>query len=510
MVIAKASSIEAAIGGAAVRLDTGTPAAKQAAFDRLHDWLRRLPGEHDLQREVTALCARYGVDEAAICRELCMSWDELKSFAADPLVNFGAHSITHCNLAKQSEEIASKEMSVSRARIESALQRPVLHLAYPYGDKIAAGAREFALARTAGFKTAVTTRPGMIFAGKCRASDRAAAGFAQRQLSGRPYPADPDLRRRHRDVERFSAYRRGVSGLPSSLRARGRRAILELSPVPRLKTADKFNGGRHVQGSVFAAGPHRAGDRRIARHRQDDRSGFLAQGAAKVYITARKAAPCEATAKELSAEYDGECIALPIDISTMAGIDMLAAEIKKREPKLDILVNNAGAAWGAEFDEFPESGWDKVMNLNVKTPFFLTKALAAPLRAAATAERPAKVINIASIDGIFVNPMETYSYAASKSGLIHLTRRMATKLIKDNINVTAIAPGAFKSDMNRAARDHADDVAKRVPARRVGTDEDMAGVAIYLASRAGDYVVGATIAVDGGVVYASAGLEIAG
>ncbi|THD66995.1 MAG: SDR family oxidoreductase [Bradyrhizobium sp.] len=239
-------------------------------------------------------------------------------------------------------------------------------------------------------------------------------------------------------------------------------------------------------------------------------SGFLAQGAAKVYITARKAGPCEATAKELTAEYGGECIALPIDISTMAGIEMLAAEIKKREPKLDILVNNAGAAWGAEFDEFPESGWDKVMNLNLKTPFFLTKALAAPLRASATAEKPAKVINIASVDGIFVNPGETYSYAASKAGLIHLTRRMATKLIKERINVTAIAPGAFRSDMNRAARDHADEVAQRVPSRRVGTDEDMAGVAIYLASRAGDYVVGATIAVDGGVVYANAGLEIAG
>jgi NAD(P)-dependent dehydrogenase (short-subunit alcohol dehydrogenase family) len=239
-------------------------------------------------------------------------------------------------------------------------------------------------------------------------------------------------------------------------------------------------------------------------------SGFLAQGAAKVYITARKAGPCEATAKELTAAHDGECIALPIDISAMAGIDMLAAEISKREPKLDILVNNAGAAWGAEFDEFPESGWDKVMNLNVKTPFFLTKALAGPLRAAAGADRPAKVINIASIDGIFINPGETYSYAASKAGLIHLTRRMATKLIKENINVTAIAPGAFKSDMNRAARDHTDEVAQRVPARRVGTDEDMAGVAIYLASRAGDYVVGATITVDGGVVYANAGLEIAG
>src|SRR5271163_1422647 len=235
--------------------------------------------------------------------------------------------------------------------------------------------------------------------------------------------------------------------------------------------------------------------------------GFLSQGAAKVYITARKAGPCEATAKELSAEYGGECIALPIDISSLAGIDTLAAEIKKREPKLDILVNNAGAAWGADFDEFPESGWDKVMDLNLKTPFFLTKALAAPLRAAASAERPAKVSNIASIDGIFVNPNESYSYVASKSGLIHLTRRMAVRLIKDNINVTAIAPGPFKSDMNKAARDNENEVATRVPAGRIGTDEDMAGAAIYLASRAGDYVVGATIAVDGGIVYANPGIK---
>ena len=235
--------------------------------------------------------------------------------------------------------------------------------------------------------------------------------------------------------------------------------------------------------------------------------GFLSQGAARVYITARKAGPCEATAKELTAQYGGECIALPIDISTMTGIEMLAAEIKKREPKLDILVNNAGAAWGADFDEFPESGWDKVMNLNVKTPFFLTKALAAPLRAAASADKPAKVINIASVDGIFVNPGETYSYAASKAAVIHLTRRMATKLIKDSINVTAIAPGAFASDMNRAARDRSDELAARIPAQRIGTDEDMAGIAIYLASRAGDYVVGATIAVDGGIVYANPGIK---
>jgi 2-deoxy-D-gluconate 3-dehydrogenase len=238
--------------------------------------------------------------------------------------------------------------------------------------------------------------------------------------------------------------------------------------------------------------------------------GFLAHGASKVYITARKAGPCEATAKELSETYDGECIALPIDISTVAGCQMLADEIIKREPKLDILVNNAGAAWGAAFDEFPENGWDKVMNLNVKSLFFLTKALAKPLRAAASHERPAKVINIASIDGIFVNPLETYSYQASKAAVIHLTRRMAAKLIKDNVVVTAIAPGAFQSDMNTAARDHADAVAKRIPAQRIGTDEDMAGVAIYLASRAGDYVVGNTIAVDGGVVYANPGLEIAG
>ena len=163
MAIAKASSIEARIGDVATRLDTSTPSAKQAAFDRLHDWLRGLPGEYDIQREISALCARHGVDETAICRELCMSWDELKSFADDPLVTIGAHTITHCNLARQTEEIASHEMATSRARIESALGRPVLHLAYPYGDKIAAGPREFALARSAGFKTAVTTRPGMIF-----------------------------------------------------------------------------------------------------------------------------------------------------------------------------------------------------------------------------------------------------------------------------------------------------------------------------------------------------------
>jgi 2-deoxy-D-gluconate 3-dehydrogenase len=178
--------------------------------------------------------------------------------------------------------------------------------------------------------------------------------------------------------------------------------------------------------------------------------GFIAQGA-KVYITARKAAACAATAAELSKD-GGVCIALPIDISTVQGADELAAAIGVREPKLDILVNNAGAAWAAEMADFPESGWDKVVDLNMKTPFFLTKALMPRLKSAASAERPAKVINIASIDGIFVNPLETYPYAASKAGLIHLTRRMAAKLIEDHIVVTAIAPGPFASDMNKDAR----------------------------------------------------------
>ena len=162
-VIAGAGAVEAEIGGIATRLDTSTPAAKQAAFERLHGWLRALPGEHDIWREVAALCARHGVDETAISRDLCLSWDELKSFAGDPLVTIGAHSVTHCNLARQTGATASDEMATSRARIENALQRPALHLAYPYGDRIAAGPREFALARSAGFKTAVTTRPGMVF-----------------------------------------------------------------------------------------------------------------------------------------------------------------------------------------------------------------------------------------------------------------------------------------------------------------------------------------------------------
>ncbi|WP_374469321.1 SDR family oxidoreductase [Phenylobacterium sp.] len=226
--------------------------------------------------------------------------------------------------------------------------------------------------------------------------------------------------------------------------------------------------------------------------------GFIEQGA-RVYISSRKAEACEATAAELGPN----CIPLPQDISTTEGVHALVAAYQAKEPKLDILVNNAGAAWAADFDEFPESGWDKVMNLNLKSPFFLTQALHGALKAAASDERPAKVINIASIDGMALNPLETYSYHASKSALIYLTRRVAAKLVKDRIVVTAIAPGPFASEMNRAARDQADSVARRVPLGRIGRDEDMAACAIYLASRAGDYVVGATIPVDGGVALAT-------
>jgi NAD(P)-dependent dehydrogenase (short-subunit alcohol dehydrogenase family) len=232
-------------------------------------------------------------------------------------------------------------------------------------------------------------------------------------------------------------------------------------------------------------------------------AGFIAQGA-KVYISSRKADACFAAAEELGPN----CVALPQDVSTVAGCRALAAQYAEAAGALDILVNNAGAAWGEPFEIFPEKGWDKVMDLNVKSPFFLTQALHSALKAAASRERPAKVINITSIDGQRLNPWETYSYQASKSALIYLTKRMAARLIDDAINVTSIAPGAFASEMNKAARDHGEAIAKSIPAKRIGVDEDMAGAAIYLASRAGDYVVGDTITVDGGLVHGAVGTSI--
>ncbi|ROO23075.1 SDR family oxidoreductase [Salinisphaera orenii] len=224
--------------------------------------------------------------------------------------------------------------------------------------------------------------------------------------------------------------------------------------------------------------------------------GLLRQGA-RVYISARKAEACDETAKELS--EIGPCVSLPADVSTMDGIHSLVAAYGEHEKTLDILVNNAGAAWGAAFDEFPESGWDKAVDLNMKAPFFLAQAFKPMLLEARAAGPLAKIINIASVDGLSLNPQETYFYHASKAGLVHLTKRMAVRLAPDGIVVSAIAPGAFASNMNKVARDHGDEIKDRIPSRRIGEPEDMAGAAIYLASRAGDYVVGSTLVVDGGV-----------
>lgn len=159
--IARADALE--IEDLGPRLDASNPAAKQETFNRVHAWLRSLPSDLQVQHEVSRLCTQHGVDDAGIARELCLPWDELTAFANDPLVTIGAHTISHCNLAQETEAEALREMHVSRERIEAALQKPALHFAYPYGDKAAATAREFASARALGFKTAVTTRPGMIF-----------------------------------------------------------------------------------------------------------------------------------------------------------------------------------------------------------------------------------------------------------------------------------------------------------------------------------------------------------
>ena len=224
--------------------------------------------------------------------------------------------------------------------------------------------------------------------------------------------------------------------------------------------------------------------------------GFVASGAT-VYITSRKAGACDETAEALGPN----CHALPGDVSTVDGCQALARELSQREQRLDILVNNAGAAWNAPLDVFPEQGWDKVMDLNVKTPFFLTQSCHLLLKAAA-AQRLAKVINITSVDGLRVNPWGTYSYQASKAALIFLTRRLAAEYIGDGIVVTSLAPGAFPSDMNTGARDDAAGMAKHIPSNRIGTPEDIAAAAVYLASAAGDYVVGSTLVVDGGIVNA--------
>jgi NAD(P)-dependent dehydrogenase (short-subunit alcohol dehydrogenase family) len=227
--------------------------------------------------------------------------------------------------------------------------------------------------------------------------------------------------------------------------------------------------------------------------------GLLAAGCARVYISARKIDQMQDTIDEFGAD---RVIGIPADLSQMDGMVSLANELKARETRLDILINNAGAAWGQPYLEFSEAGWHRTMDLNVKTPFFLTQKLHDLLVAGGQSGHPAKVIHVSSIDGQRINPWETYAYQASKAAVIQLTRRMAARLIQDNIVVTSIAPGAFPSEMNKAAKDAPDASASGIPAKRIGTAEDMAAAAIYLCSRAGDYVVGETLTVDGGVVNA--------
>ncbi len=228
--------------------------------------------------------------------------------------------------------------------------------------------------------------------------------------------------------------------------------------------------------------------------------GLLSAGCARVYISARKVEQMQETIAEFG---EDKVIGIPADLSQMDGIQSLADEMAKREDKLDILINNAGAAWGQPYLEFSEAGWHRTMDLNVKTPFFLTQKLHDLLVAGGKGDHPAKVIHVSSIDGQRINPWETYPYQASKAAVIQLTKRMAARLIQDNIIVTSIAPGAFPSEMNKAAKNAPDASAAMIPSKRVGTKEDMAAAAIYLCSRAGDYVVGDTVTVDGGVVNAS-------
>jgi NAD(P)-dependent dehydrogenase (short-subunit alcohol dehydrogenase family) len=239
-------------------------------------------------------------------------------------------------------------------------------------------------------------------------------------------------------------------------------------------------------------------------------AGFLASGA-KVYISSRKADVCEATAARLSEQYGGECISIPSDLSGLEGIESLTKQVSDREDRVDILVNNAGASWGAPIDEFPENGWDKVMDTNVKSIFFLTQKMLPLLRNSASVEDPARVINIGSVDGIKTPRFDSFSYGASNAAVHHLTRQLASHLIKENIIVNAIAPGPYPTWMLSAGVGFGgetegvdwDSVGKNNPSGRVGTMEDIAGLAIFLSSRAGAFTVGETITSDGGSVACS-------
>jgi len=226
--------------------------------------------------------------------------------------------------------------------------------------------------------------------------------------------------------------------------------------------------------------------------------GLLQAGARKVYISSRKAEGCADAERELS-EF-GQVAAIQADLSTEEECLRLAREVGKREQSLHILVNNAGATWGAPLDEFPASAWDKILDLNLKSPFFLTRAFLPLLEAAGTHDDPARVINIGSIDGLHVPALPTYSYSASKAGLHHMTRVLARELGPKHVTVNAVAPGPFESKMMAyTLRNFGDAIAEAAPLRRIGRPDDMAGAAVFLSSRAGSYVTGAVLPVDGGI-----------
>ena len=225
--------------------------------------------------------------------------------------------------------------------------------------------------------------------------------------------------------------------------------------------------------------------------------GYVEAGA-RVYISSRKAEVCDKVASELSKL--GSCVSIPADLSTEAEVNRLAGEIAARDPKVHILVNNAGANWGAPYEQYPDSAWDKIFAINVKAIFHLTRALTPQLEKAAEPGDPARVINIGSVDGLSVPLLETFAYSTTKAGVHMLTRHLAKRLAAKGITVNAIAPGPFESQMMAATLEQfGDAIAASCPLGRIGSPEDMAGVAIYLASRAGAYVTGAIIPVDGGI-----------
>ena len=233
--------------------------------------------------------------------------------------------------------------------------------------------------------------------------------------------------------------------------------------------------------------------------------GFVRNGV-KTYISSRKSDPCDKKARELS-KY-GECISIPADLTDMNEMDKLVTKIKDKETKLNILVNNAGAAWGASFDDFPEIGWDKVMDTNVKSVFFLTQKLIDILETSASTSDPSRIINIGSIDGLGIPRAETYSYPASKAAVHQLTKVLANRLANRNINVNAIAPGPFESNMMaHTLEEYGEQIRSSVPRGRIGVPEDMAGASIFLSSKASSYITGSIIPVDGGSLIARRHME---